>query len=152
MTATPVHPGEHPSPRRDRIRLDLLLFALACGPFAWIVQLVGDYALASHACRPGDAPRLTPPAAGWRGEHLVLVGVNLACLALCLAGGAIAMAAWRRSHREKAPEGRDLIAVTEDRTQFLAVCGVIAAAIFALAMAFDTTLPFFVPSCWRFAP
>ena len=151
MTATPAHPGERLPPGRDRIGLDLLLLALACGPFAWIVQLVGDYALASHACRPGDAPRLAPPAAGWGGEHLVLAGVNLACLALCLAGGAVATAAWRRSHREGASEGRDLIGVAEDRTQFLAVCGVIAAAVFALAIAFDTALPFFVPSCWRFA-
>jgi hypothetical protein len=107
--------------------------------------------LASHACRPGDAPRLTPPAGGWGGEHLLLVGVNLACLALCLAGGAVAMATWRRSHREMAREERELIGVVQGRTHFLAACGVIAAAVFALAIAFDTTLPFFVPSCWRFA-
>ena len=151
MSATPVHPGEHLPPRRDRTRLDLLLLALASGPFAWIVQLVGDYALASHACRSGDAPRLTPPAGGWGGEHLVLVGVNLACLALCLAGGGVAAAAWRRSHRERAGDGRALIGVVDGRTRFLAACGVIAAAVFALAIAFDTALPFFVPSCWRFA-
>jgi len=151
MSATQLHSGDNPSPRRDRIRLALPLIALACGPFAWIVQLIGDYALASHACRPGDAPRLAPPADGWGGEHLVLVGINLACLALCLAGGGVAAAAWRRSHRERAGEGRGLIGVAEGRTRFLAACGVIAAAAFVLGIAFDTALPFFVPSCWRFA-
>jgi hypothetical protein len=151
MTAPKVQPRDNPSPHKDRVRLDWLLLALAIGPGAWIVQLAGDYALASHACRPNDAPRLAPPAAGWGGEHLVLLGLNLACLGLCLAGGAVAFVSWGRSHREKPGEASELIEVGEGRTRFMAACGMIAAVAFALAIAFDTTLPFFVPSCWRFA-
>jgi hypothetical protein len=151
MTMSNAEPREHPSPHRDRVRIDLMLVSLATGPFAWIVQLAGDYALASHACRPNDAPRLTPPAAGWGGEHLILVGLNLACLGLCLAGGGVALFCWRQSHREKAGEAPELIEVGEGRSRFMSVCGVILAVTFAVAIAFDTAMPFFVPSCWRFA-
>lgn len=152
MTADQIQSREHPSPHRDRVRPDLLLLALATGPFAWIVQLAGDYALASHACRPDDPPRATPPlAGGWGGEPWLLVGVNLCCLAICLAGGAIALVSWRRTSGEKAGGAGALVEVGEGRTRFLAACGVLAAAAFALAIAFDTTLPLFVPSCWRFA-
>ncbi len=150
MTASPAQPREHPSPHRARVRPDGLLLALAVGPCAWIVQLAGDYGLASHACRPGDAPRGVDPAAGWGAEHLILLGLNLACLGLCLAGGAAALVYWRRSHREKPGGAPAVIEVGEGRTRFLAACGMIAAIAFAVAIAFDTTQTFFIPSCWRF--
>jgi hypothetical protein len=151
MTAGDAKPRVPPSPQRNRVRLKLLLVALAIGPCAWIVQLAGGYALASDACRPNDAPRPMPPAGGWGGEHMVLLVLNLVCLGLCLAGGGIALRYWRRSHHEKRGEALQLVEVGDGRTRFMAACGVIAAAVFALAIAFDTALPFFVPSCWRFA-
>jgi hypothetical protein len=113
MTEPPAQPYEHPSPARDRVRLDVLLIALAAGPAAWIVQLAGDYALASVACRPDDTPRALPPAGGWGGEHLLLLAINLACLALCLAGGGAAWLCWRRSSREKAGETPAVVEVGE---------------------------------------
>jgi hypothetical protein len=146
-----AQPKVPPSPQRDRARPGVLLLALAIGPCAWIVQLAGDYALASNACRPRDVPRALPPVAGWGGEHLVLLGVNLVCLALCLGGGGMAWLYWRRSHHEKSGEAPTLIEVAEGRTRFMAACGMITAVLFALAIAFDTALPLFVPSCWRFA-
>ena len=151
MMTTKARAQVPPSPQRDRAPPGVLLLALAIGPGAWIVQLAGDFALSSNACRPHDVPRALPPAAGWGGEHLVLFGVNLVCLALCLAGGGMAWLYWRRSHHEKRGEAPTLVEVGEGRTRFMAACGVFAAALFALAIAFDTTLPFFVPLCWRFA-
>ena len=151
MTTSQAQPREHPSPQRDRVGVTVLLVTLATGPFAWIVQLAGDYALASHACRPDDAPRPSPPISGWSGEHMALFGLNLVCLALCLAGGAVAFVLWRRSQREKSGDAPEVIEVGEGRTRFMAACGVMASGAFALAILFDTTLPFFVVSCWRFA-
>jgi hypothetical protein len=150
MTTTTAEPREAPSPQKDRAGPTGLLLALAIGPGAWIVQLAGDYALASHACRPNDAPRLAPPAAGWGGEHLVLLGLNLACLGLCLVAGGGALVSWRRTHGEKPGETAAVIEVGEGRTRFLAACGTVSALAFALAIAFDTALPFLVPSCWRY--
>jgi len=141
VNGLPAQPVRPPSPR-DRIRLEWLIGALMAGPTGWIVQLVGGYALASRACRPGDAPRLAPPAGGWGAEHLALLGLNLACLALTLFGGAVALKAWGG--------GGDTPGGGRERTRFLAACGLIIAVAFALAITFDTAWPFFIPSCWRF--
>jgi hypothetical protein len=153
MTGEPLlGPREHPSPHRDRVRLRALLLALAAGPAAWILQLSVDFGVAAAACQPGGIPRSAPPASGWGPEHELLVGVNLACLTFALAGGFVALAAWRRSGQEKPGGAAHLIEVGEGRTRFLAACAMMAAAGFAVAILFDTAWPFFVPSCWRFAP
>ena len=141
MNGLPTQPVRAPSPR-DRVRLEWLIGALVAGPTGWIVQLVGGYALASRGCRPGDSPRLTPPAGGWGSEHLALLGLNLACLALTLFGGAVALRAWDRAGKTAY--------VARERTRFLAACGLIIAVAFALAIAFDTAWPFFIAPCWRF--
>jgi hypothetical protein len=128
----------------------LLLLALAIGPAAWIVQLTGDFALASDVCRPNDAPRSLPPAGGWGAEHVALIGLNLVCLVLCLAGAGVAWRYWQRSHGEKRGDTPALVEVGEGRTRFMAACGMITATGFALATAFGTALPLFVPPCWSF--
>ena len=143
-------PREHPSPDRDRVRLEELLLALAAGPAAWVLQLSIDFGVASAACQPGGVPREAPLAPGWGPEDVFLVCVNLACLATAIAGGLVALAAWRRSRHEKFGGAATLIEVGEGRTRFLAACGMMAAAGFAIAILFDTAWPLFVPSCWRF--
>jgi hypothetical protein len=139
---------EHGSAHRDRVRLEWLLGALAAGPAGWILQLVIGYSVASHACRPHDAPRLNAPIGGWDGERIGLLVLNLACLALVLAGGAIAFKAWRWTQREKVRAGT--LDTAQGRTRFLAVCGILVAGGFALATLFDTAWPLFLPPCWRF--
>jgi len=143
---------EHPSPHRDRVRVEALLLALAAGPAAWIFQLSVNFGVAAAICQPGGVPRATPPAAGWGPENVFLICVNLACLALAVAGGFVALAAWRRSAQEKSGGAGNLIEVGEGRTRFMAACAMMAAAGFAVAILFDTAWPFFVPSCWRFSP
>lgn len=153
MTAEPLlGPREHPSPHRDRVSLAALLLALATGPAAWVLQLSIDFGVAAAACQPRGVPRPAPPASGWGPEHVFLVCVNLACLALALAGGFVALTAWRRSRQERPGGAANLIEVGEGRTRFLAACAMMSAAGFAVAILFDTAWPFFVPSCWRFAP
>jgi len=130
--------------------LPISLLALAAGPAAWILQLVVDYGVASDLCRRNGVPRAAPPISGWAPEQMVLVGVNLICLALALAGGFAAVAGWRRTRTEKPGGASERIAVGEERARFLAACGMMTAAVFALAILFDTASPFFIPSCWRF--
>jgi hypothetical protein len=152
MTAGHLGSREHPSPHRDRVSLLTLLLVLGAGPTAWILQLVVDFGVASDLCRQNGAPRAAPPISGWAPEHIFLVGSNLVCLAVALAGGFTALAAWRRTRQEKLGDAAVLIEVGEGRTRFLAACGMMSAAAFAVAILFDTAWPFFVPSCWRFTP
>lgn len=140
---------DQPPTRRERVRLELLIGALMAGPAGWILQLVVGYAVASHACRPRDAPRAVTPAGGWGGEHIGLLVLNLACLVLVVAGGMVALAAWRRSLRDPGA-GAETMDARRSRVRFLAACGILVAGAFVLAILFDTAWPFFVPSCWRF--
>lgn len=152
MTAARLGPSEHPSPHRDKVRTVTLLLALAAGPTAWIVQLVVDFGLSSDVCRQYGVPRAAASIHNWTLEHLILVGVNLVCLAVAMAGGFTALAAWKRTRAEKPGGVAALVEIGEGRTRFLAACGMMTAAAFAVAILFDTAWPFFVPSCWRFTP
>jgi hypothetical protein len=152
MSTRQIGPREHRSPRTNRVRLQTSLLVLAAGPAAWIFQLVVDFGVASDVCRQNGVPRAAPPAYGWAPEGLFLVGVNLACLAVALAGGFAALTAWRRTRAQKPGEVSELIKVGEERRRFLAECGMMTAVVFAVAILFDTAWPFFVPSCWRFTP
>ena len=151
MSTSQIGPREHPSPHGTRV-LRTSLLVLAAGPAAWIFQLIVDFGVASDVCRHNGAPRAGPPAEGWAPESLLLVGVNLICLVIVLAGGFTALAAWRRARASKPGDASELIEVGEQRTRFLAECGMMTAAVFAVAILFDTAWPFFVPSCWRFTP
>lgn len=132
--------------------MPISLLALAAGPAAWILQLVVDYGVASDLCRQNGVPRAAPPISGWAPEHIVLVGFNLICLAVAVSGGFAALVGWRRTRTEKPGGASELIEVGEERARFLAACGMMTAAVFAVAILFDTAWPFFVPSCWRFTP
>jgi hypothetical protein len=151
MSAAQAGPRQQ-STHGDPMRLAVSLLALAAGPAAWSGQLIIDYAVASELCFGRGAPRATPPASGWTPEHLLLLAVNLACLALAAAGGIAALAAWRRTRRDGPGEAAGPAAASRARRRFLAVCGVLSASVFAVAILFNTASPLFVSSCWRFTP
>lgn len=112
--------------------------ALAAGPCAWIAQLAVDYGVSSYTCSPGDTPRVDLPGAS---EHGLLLAINLACLALALTGFAISLSGWRKLRAGAA-------AVVEGRRGFLAKCGLLASAIFAVAILFDTPSALALRLCW----
>jgi len=141
-------PQEHPSPHRGRVRVITLLFGLAAGPTGWIAQLLLGYGVSSYACYPKDAPHLASPPPGWGAEHLLLLGVNLACLALAIVGLVVALGSWRRSREEKPGGAHHMLAVGEGRTRFLSLCGMLTGGLFAAAILFDTLPILGVPACW----
>jgi len=145
-------PQEHPSPHRDQVRLWSLLFGLAAGPAAWIGQLVLGYGLSSYACFPKDEPHLASPPPGWDGEHLLLLAINLACLALAAGGLSMALANWRRSRAEKRGGAHHMLEVGEGRTRFLALCGMLACGLFGAAILANTVSIVAVPACWSVGP
>jgi len=122
------------------------LAALAAGPAAWIVQLVVGYGASSLACYPHDAPAARPPGPG---EHAVLIAINLACLALALAGLAIAFLHWRGAKPPQPAEHNDVMPAGIGRARFLAACGMLSGLGFALAILFDTAPILGAPACWR---
>lgn len=68
-------------------------FALAGGPLAWLVQLAFGYALAARSCYAGPDRLVLGPGSWWT---LILL---LACLAIALAGGAVAAGLRRAADR-----------------------------------------------------
>ena len=152
MTVSRIGPREHPSPHRDRVSAWISLLALAAGPAAWILQLAVDFGVATSVCEQDGAPRAASINPGWGAEDVFLICVNLACLAIALAGGWTAWAAWRRSQSEKPGGAHAVLDIGEGRTRFLALSGMLAASTFAVAIAFDTAWPLFISPCWRFAP
>jgi hypothetical protein len=133
MAKSPTQPTEHLSPRREQASLIAQLFGVAAGPSAWIAQLVIGYGVSSYVCYPGDTPRRDLPGSG---EHGLLLAINLACLAVALAGFAVSFTARRRL-----PAG-------DGRGRFLATCGLLSAATFSIAILFDTPSALALRLCW----
>jgi hypothetical protein len=129
---------DHASRPSERPGAIALLFSLAAAPAGWIAQLVLSYGVASYACQPTGAPRLRPPGFGWAEEHWLFVAINLACLAVTIGAGVVP---WRalRTHSSK----------SAGHIRFLAGCGLMASAGFAIAIGFNTFELFTVPACWR---
>jgi uncharacterized membrane protein len=129
--------------RGGRGRIALLLAGLAAGPAAWSLQLVVGYAIASHACYPHDAPFRRSPPPGWGDEGAVLLALNLACLALAVAGFFAAASQSPRVDREQAKADAVI-----GRTRFLARCGMLACAGFGGAILVGTLTIAMTPACW----
>jgi hypothetical protein len=118
------------------------LFGVAAGPAGWIAQLVVNYGVSSYLCFPGDAPRATTPPAG---EHAVLLAVSLACLALALLGLWVSVTGLRR---RPMPVADDALATAPGRSRFLAMCGVLSASAFTIAIAFNIPSTLALRLCW----
>jgi len=139
----------HPSPKRSEAHPVLLTITLMAGPAAWITQLLGSYGLSSYLCQPHGDPRLAAPPA-WSAVWGVLLALNLVCVGAVAAGALCGLMVWRRTGSEKPGGGPVLLEIGEGRARFLAACGMMACAEFALAILFNTVEFFTVPACWRF--
>lgn len=139
--------GGHPSPHRDRVDHRWLFAALASGPAGWIVQLVFGYGVAGQAC---ELRRMAgaPGGPAFAGEPVLLIAVDLAGLAVVVAGGIFCRWAWNRVGNEKPGGPEAALAIGDGRTRFLAVCGMLSAVGFTIAVVFNTVEPLLVPACW----
>jgi len=123
--------GAQPAP--DGMSWSLMLFCLAGGPVAWSVQLLVNYALASHACYPYDVPsaHVLP---GWHWVWPLVLVLNLIAVAVALAAGFLSLRTWRASPGASA-------------ARFLSLCGIMSGFGFLAAIIFDTVVVFAVPTC-----
>jgi hypothetical protein len=138
--------SDHPSPHRGRVGLGALLFGLFGGPAAWAVQVIVNYALASHSCFLGSIPRSGAPP-GWTATWLALLLINIAALAVALAAAEMSRRQWRATRSEQPGSSDTLLQVGEGRTRFLAMCGMIFNLGFLVAIVSDTVAILVVPGC-----
>jgi hypothetical protein len=144
MAALP--PQAHPAPHRGRVGALALAFATMAAPLAWSVHLLMSYAIASHACFPGDMQRLAPPADSvWLWS--LLVAIDLITIAIAFAAALVAYRIWRSTRHESPGPAGTLIEVGEGRTRFLSIWGMLISAGFLVAIVFDLIGVWVLPSC-----
>ena len=136
---------QHPAPLAGTVPGWLLVTALLAAPIAWLVQLYVDYAIASRACFPGEAPLatgLSVSLAAWPASFALIIA---ALVIACTATG-VSFWMWRRTRHEVANVS-GLVEGTEGRTRFLAVCGFWTGIWFALDILFGAIGFLEVSSC-----
>jgi hypothetical protein len=136
------HPGRH----RDRIGLTALFFGLFAAPIAWAGNLMVTYALATHACYPGDAP-LRQVISGFGFAWPLILVCYLLALAICAAAGAVSFRNWRITGREVDGHIHHLIEKGEGRTRYLSIIGMAYSTLFFAAVLFGAIVLAIVPLC-----
>jgi hypothetical protein len=121
-------------------------FALFGGPVAWFLQLCAGYALASEPCfRDGYRAAAPLPALQWTWPAMILaMGVAIAVSLLAL------LVSWRtfnRTREDGAGDAHPPVGVSEGRTRFLALWGVLLGSGFALATALTAVAFLTLPRC-----
>lgn len=134
----------HPAPQRHVVSRFALGFGLLAAPFAWALDELALYFVASRLCEmktyniEETLARATSP---W------FVGITLLTFAIAFAGTAVAYSSWRKSRDEKQGTGHALIEIGEGRTRFLAMTGLITSAGFCIAFIFIFSQLFVAPLC-----
>lgn len=121
------------------------LFAgMVIAPLAWALQMLIGYGLAAHACYPRE---VALPAPLWPQLRVIVGGVSIGLWLLLLVGCAIAWANWKatRPHSDATPGA--IIQSGDGRPRFMALCGVVVSALFAIVLLFTSIGILWVPSC-----
>ena len=138
----------HPSPHKDRTSIAAQVFGFTGGPAAWTVHLLVCYGLTSYACYPGPVPRSSIPP-GWSLLSPALTLFDAAAFALAAAALVVSYRIYAATRSEMQGGTHDLLDVGEGRSRFLAFCGLLTAAAFALVIVFTTLSLYLVPPCTR---
>jgi hypothetical protein len=129
------HESPPPATRTGRLAL---IFAVAGGPLAWLVQLNTNYGLLGQPCYPGpDRNAAIPNHSLW--VWPVALAIYIFCLVIALLSAIVAISVYRRALAGD-PQGRD------SRNCFLGFSGIIcglgfSAVIFANIVALITVPP-----------
>lgn len=107
-----------------------LWFAVLAGPLAWMLGLNAQYGLVRVACA--------------KDNMLYLHVVSVATLLLALAGGWVAWTEWRRTGRHADDEESF---GTLPRSRFMVGLGLLASALFSLAILAQWVANFFLNPC-----
>jgi hypothetical protein len=119
-------------------------FGLLAAPFAWAVDEMALYFVASRQCEM-QAYAVSEPLL--RAVSPWFIGVSMMTFIIALAGAWVAFDCWKRSRYEKQGSGHHLVEVGEGRTRFLAMTGLVTSTGFAIAFLFIFSQMFVVPLC-----
>jgi Na+/proline symporter len=150
MTQSPTTPLDARAARRNSAAWSaVLLCGLVVGPLIWAIQLYLNYGLTSHACFPSEAPRASF-LLGWERIWILVLAVNLVCLAICAIGILASGYSWRRLRsRQALVAGADIAAVhtSQARMRSFAVAGLMISGLFTVAIFFDTLYLWALSTC-----
>jgi hypothetical protein len=137
--------AEHPAPHRGRVSLASIFYSLFAAPIVWAGDLMGNYALVSHACYPGDTP-LVAATAGFGWVWGFALAANLVTLMLIASA---ALVAWRNWRVTGPPQGHHhhLVERGEGRGRYLSICAMGFALFFFAVTVTMTVALFFFPLC-----
>ncbi|HET8551630.1 MAG TPA: hypothetical protein VFM97_04060 [Gammaproteobacteria bacterium] len=129
--------GEPITPEREPIGF-VLGFAVLGAPAAWSLQLLIQYALASHACYPNNVPLSAPL---WSFTWWMLIGIELIALIAAGLGMFFSLSKWM--------EYRFIDATQTGlrRNQYLSRWALLTTSLFSIAIIFTIVMIFIEPIC-----
>lgn len=142
MTADP----EGPAPRSSRTGPGVVsLFAgMVIAPLAWALQLLIGYGLAAHACYPTDIALSAPL---WPHLREIVGGISALLWLLLAVGFFIAWRNWQAT-RAHAGDGAERSGESGGaRSRFMALCGLLVSALFAIVQLFTSMGILWIPAC-----
>lgn len=135
MSARAVTTNSDLTPPRGEVTPWAAVYGLGAGPLAWYLQLCIAYPLATWPCFPDDRRRELPLRAfAWSGP--AVIGLEVLCLTVALAAVLVAYRTFRVA-RDQADE----------RSAFVGLWGMLLAAGFSLAIAFNSIALAVLPRC-----
>jgi hypothetical protein len=138
--------GHQPTvPRAGRRGTAVLLFGVFGAPFAWIVQLVVDYALATPPCYAGSIARIGV-APGSQHAWIGLLAINVLAILVAIAATLVSLAGWRAA--AACHDGTLLREARIGRVRFLSAWGLMTGLGFAAAIVFTAITVLMVPQCY----
>jgi hypothetical protein len=143
---TALQAQAHPAPHRGRVGLLALTLGLTGAPLAWGLHLVASYAITSHSCFPGAAPRSAVPLHS-QGLSWLLIALDLAAIVVAAVAVLVSHRSWQSTRREFPGHAGDLIDIGEGRTRFLSLWGMLTSAGFMIAIAIDLVGLWILPLC-----
>ncbi|HKO16137.1 MAG TPA: hypothetical protein VJU87_07855 [Gemmatimonadaceae bacterium] len=144
MTArTTAAPGR-PAPERGMVAPWRLWFGLFGAPAAWALELIVNYALASHFCFPSDTPLATPT---WRGTRLTTGIVSVVLVLVCVAALWTAVSAWRSTRAGHTAEHHHVGETGEGRVRFMAFAGILLSSVFLYGALMNAVPVMVMPLC-----
>jgi len=140
--------ARHPVPHPGRVSLTLLFYGVWIAPIVWAGTLMTTYALAVHACFPGDAP-LKQVSNGFGFAWPLILALYCAGLALCASGFVVSLRNWRATGQIWSPHADDLVPVVEGRTRYLSLVGMSFSVLFFCVTLTGLVILAIVPLCER---
>lgn len=123
----------------------LRLFAgMVIAPLAWALQVLIGYALAAHACYPSDTALSAPL---WPHLREIVGGVSVLLWLLLAAGVSIAWTNWQATRGHAAIGANDSVPTGHARARFMALCGLLVSALFAVVQLFTSVGILWIPAC-----